>query len=158
MVVVQLVNFSIVPIHLQVPYCAAVSFVWTIILSCMRGADTGAVEDTQAVEATTDVADVLLIEATPASDKPAAAASGTEGARSASASAPEAIRTPAGAEKLPEGAVATGTGVPVGGILAVVRCLSHACSCAALASHAYAVVPAIAVGFTEAVGFAQHKY
>ena len=123
--VLQLVNFSIVPIHLQVPYCAAVSFVWTIILSCMRGADTGAVEETQAVEATVQVAEVRALEGSgypPAADKQPAAASSCEGGKSGiAAAAPDATRAPAGAEKAPEGSVASGTGVPIGGILAVVR-------------------------------------
>eukprot|EP00892_Ulva_mutabilis_P003305 jgi/Ulvmu1/1346/UM011_0074.1 len=38
----QLVNFSVVPAYLQIPFCAGVSFVWTVILSMMRGSDTGA--------------------------------------------------------------------------------------------------------------------
>ena len=34
---VQLLNFAIMPNHLQIPTAAAISFVWTIILSMMRG-------------------------------------------------------------------------------------------------------------------------
>jgi hypothetical protein len=34
---VQLINFSIVPLHLQVPFAAGISAVWTVILSMMRG-------------------------------------------------------------------------------------------------------------------------
>lgn len=47
----QLVNFSVVPTYLQIPFCAGVSFVWTVILSMMRGSDTGAAvtEDGEAV-------------------------------------------------------------------------------------------------------------
>eukprot|EP00798_Chlamydomonas_sp_ICE-L_P016038 gene16038-22176_t len=33
----QLVNFAIVPIHLRVPYVAAVSAIWCVVLSTMRG-------------------------------------------------------------------------------------------------------------------------
>jgi hypothetical protein len=50
-VVLQLLNFSVVPVHLQVPYVAAVSFVWAIILSMMRGSDTGAVQHKHAPQA-----------------------------------------------------------------------------------------------------------
>lgn len=32
----QLVNFAFVPRHLRVPYVAAVSFGWTVILSVMQ--------------------------------------------------------------------------------------------------------------------------
>lgn len=48
---VQLVNFSVVPTYLQIPFAAGVSFVWTVILSMMRGSDTGATvtEDAEAV-------------------------------------------------------------------------------------------------------------
>lgn len=34
----QLVNFSIVPVHLRIPFVAGVSFAWTVILSVLRGA------------------------------------------------------------------------------------------------------------------------
>mmetsp|Transcript_8372 Transcript_8372/g.20845 ORF Transcript_8372/g.20845 Transcript_8372/m.20845 type:complete len:245 (-) Transcript_8372:771-1505(-) len=34
----QLVNFSVVPMHLRIPFVAGVSFMWTVILSCLRGA------------------------------------------------------------------------------------------------------------------------
>jgi tagatose-1,6-bisphosphate aldolase non-catalytic subunit AgaZ/GatZ len=47
---VQLVNFSVVPAHLQIPFCAGVSFIWTVILSMMRGSDTGAVRKDAKVE------------------------------------------------------------------------------------------------------------
>ena len=33
----QLVNFSVVPVHLRVPYAAGVSFVWSCVLSALRG-------------------------------------------------------------------------------------------------------------------------
>ena len=33
----QLLNFAIMPAHLQIPTAAGISFVWTIILSMMRG-------------------------------------------------------------------------------------------------------------------------
>lgn len=33
----QLVNFAFVPRHLRIPFVAAVSFAWCIILSCMQG-------------------------------------------------------------------------------------------------------------------------
>ena len=33
----QLINFSFVPRHLRIPYVAAVSFGWTVILSVMQG-------------------------------------------------------------------------------------------------------------------------
>jgi hypothetical protein len=35
---VQLLNFAIMPLHLQIPTAAGISFVWTVILSMMRGA------------------------------------------------------------------------------------------------------------------------
>lgn len=34
----QLLNFAIMPAHLQIPTAAGISFVWTVILSMMRGA------------------------------------------------------------------------------------------------------------------------
>lgn len=34
----QLINFSLVPIHLRVPFVAAVSFLWCVVLSALRGA------------------------------------------------------------------------------------------------------------------------
>lgn len=34
----QLVNFSVVPRHLRIPFVAGVSFAWTVIISVMRGA------------------------------------------------------------------------------------------------------------------------
>eukprot|EP00931_Biecheleriopsis_adriatica_P030850 TRINITY_DN18131_c0_g1_i2.p1 TRINITY_DN18131_c0_g1~~TRINITY_DN18131_c0_g1_i2.p1 ORF type:complete len:240 (+),score=34.32 TRINITY_DN18131_c0_g1_i2:75-722(+) len=33
----QIVNFSLVPLHLRAPYAAVVSFLWTCILSSLRG-------------------------------------------------------------------------------------------------------------------------
>ena len=33
----QLINFAFVPRHLRIPYVAAVSFGWTVILSVMQG-------------------------------------------------------------------------------------------------------------------------
>ena len=33
----QLLNFAMMPAHLQIPTAAGISFVWTIILSMMRG-------------------------------------------------------------------------------------------------------------------------
>lgn len=33
----QLINFSVVPLHLRVPFVAFVSFTWCVILSLMRG-------------------------------------------------------------------------------------------------------------------------
>eukprot|EP00878_Enallax_costatus_P017191 GHUV01018048.1.p1 GENE.GHUV01018048.1~~GHUV01018048.1.p1 ORF type:complete len:164 (+),score=53.53 GHUV01018048.1:1038-1529(+) len=37
----QLVNFSVVPRHLRIPFVAGVSFAWTVIISVMRGALDG---------------------------------------------------------------------------------------------------------------------
>ena len=34
----QLFNFSVVPGHLRIPFIAGVSFAWTVVISCMRGA------------------------------------------------------------------------------------------------------------------------
>mmetsp|Transcript_7269 Transcript_7269/g.15867 ORF Transcript_7269/g.15867 Transcript_7269/m.15867 type:complete len:238 (+) Transcript_7269:230-943(+) len=34
----QLVNFSVVPLHLRVPFVAGISFLWCVILSVLRGA------------------------------------------------------------------------------------------------------------------------
>lgn len=123
---VQLVNFSVVPIHLQVPYVAAVSFVWTIILSMMRGSDTGTVEEKQDAQATIEhpsaTATVVTTGKGVVDEK--------ESAQSASAVAPAPTAARSGGEKVLEGSVASGTGVPIGGILAVVRIQrnsSHAC-------------------------------
>lgn len=33
----QAINFSIVPVHMRVPFAAGVSFVWSCILSALRG-------------------------------------------------------------------------------------------------------------------------
>lgn len=33
----QLINFSIVPMHLRIPFVAGVSFLWTVIISNLRG-------------------------------------------------------------------------------------------------------------------------
>ena len=33
----QAINFSVVPVHLRVTYAAGVSFVWSCILSALRG-------------------------------------------------------------------------------------------------------------------------
>lgn len=33
----QMVNFTVVPLHLRIPFVAAVSFAWTVIISVMRG-------------------------------------------------------------------------------------------------------------------------
>lgn len=33
----QLVNFAFVPRYLRIPYVAGVSFLWTVVLSCMQG-------------------------------------------------------------------------------------------------------------------------
>ena len=33
----QALNFSIVPVHMRVPFAAGVSFVWSCILSALRG-------------------------------------------------------------------------------------------------------------------------
>uniref|UniRef100_A0A7S2NES5 Peroxisomal membrane protein MPV17 n=1 Tax=Haptolina brevifila TaxID=156173 RepID=A0A7S2NES5_9EUKA len=33
----QVINFSLVPVHLRVPFAAGVSFVWSCILSALRG-------------------------------------------------------------------------------------------------------------------------
>lgn len=37
----QLVNFSVVPRHLRIPFVAGVSFAWTVVISVMRGALEG---------------------------------------------------------------------------------------------------------------------
>ncbi|GFR46773.1 hypothetical protein Agub_g8401 [Astrephomene gubernaculifera] len=34
----QMVNFTLVPLHLRIPFVAGVSFAWTVVISCMRGA------------------------------------------------------------------------------------------------------------------------
>ncbi|EFJ42322.1 hypothetical protein VOLCADRAFT_107297 [Volvox carteri f. nagariensis] len=34
----QMVNFTVVPLHLRIPFVAGVSFAWTVVISCMRGA------------------------------------------------------------------------------------------------------------------------
>ncbi|KAF6260930.1 hypothetical protein COO60DRAFT_1504019 [Scenedesmus sp. NREL 46B-D3] len=40
----QMVNFSVVPRHLRIPFVAGVSFAWTVVISVMRGAlDSGKV-------------------------------------------------------------------------------------------------------------------
>ena len=33
----QLINFSVVPVHMRVPFAAGVSFVWSCVLSALRG-------------------------------------------------------------------------------------------------------------------------
>ena len=33
----QFINFSVVPVHMRVPFAAGVSFVWSCILSALRG-------------------------------------------------------------------------------------------------------------------------
>ena len=33
----QAINFSVVPVHMRVPFAAGVSFVWSCILSALRG-------------------------------------------------------------------------------------------------------------------------
>lgn len=33
----QFINFSVVPVHLRVPFAAGVSFVWSCVLSVLRG-------------------------------------------------------------------------------------------------------------------------
>jgi hypothetical protein len=33
----QAINFSIMPVHMRVPFAAGVSFVWSCILSALRG-------------------------------------------------------------------------------------------------------------------------
>eukprot|EP01023_Acetabularia_acetabulum_P009722 TRINITY_DN1439_c0_g2_i2.p1 TRINITY_DN1439_c0_g2~~TRINITY_DN1439_c0_g2_i2.p1 ORF type:complete len:220 (-),score=22.25 TRINITY_DN1439_c0_g2_i2:249-908(-) len=40
----QLLNFAVVPFYLRIPYVALVSFLWTIILSCMRGSNKQEIE------------------------------------------------------------------------------------------------------------------
>ena len=105
-----------VPIHLQVPYVAAVSFVWTIILSMMRGSDTAPIEDEQTQTTQSTI------------EQPSAAAVSDNALREPSGKAADAVeeasRAITGAGKVAEGALTAGTGVPVGGILAVVRYLS----------------------------------
>lgn len=51
----QLLNFSIVPLHLQVPFAAGISAVWTVILSMMRGSCD---DDAEAAVAADDAAAV----------------------------------------------------------------------------------------------------
>ncbi|PNG99930.1 Protein sym1 [Tetrabaena socialis] len=34
----QMINFTVVPLHLRIPFVAGVSFAWTVVISCMRGA------------------------------------------------------------------------------------------------------------------------
>ncbi|KAG2452896.1 hypothetical protein HYH02_002240 [Chlamydomonas schloesseri] len=34
----QMVNFTVVPLHLRIPFVAGVSFAWTVVISVMRGA------------------------------------------------------------------------------------------------------------------------
>lgn len=48
----QLVNFAFVPGHLRIPFVALVSFLWTIIISCMRGATQLHDDDSPADEIT----------------------------------------------------------------------------------------------------------
>ena len=33
----QLINFSVVPVHMRVPFAAGVSFVWSCVFSALRG-------------------------------------------------------------------------------------------------------------------------
>ena len=33
----QAINFSVVPVHMRVPFAVGVSFVWSCILSALRG-------------------------------------------------------------------------------------------------------------------------
>ena len=48
----QLLNFAIMPAHLQIPTAAGISFGWTVVLSMMRGSTTQAhVEQIQAATA-----------------------------------------------------------------------------------------------------------
>jgi hypothetical protein len=47
----QLINFSFVPRHMRIPYVAAVSFGWTVILSVMQGKFDAARSSARAVPA-----------------------------------------------------------------------------------------------------------
>lgn len=94
---VQLVNFSVVPTYLQIPFCAGVSFVWTVILSMMRGSDTGATV-TEDDEAVLPAAAAQPQVAAAAADKPARAPDAAEGSTAATQhaeAAPEAGLTTA---------------------------------------------------------------
>lgn len=93
----QLVNFSVVPTYLQIPFCAGVSFVWTVILSMMRGSDTGATV-TEDDEAALPAAATQPQVAAATADKPARAADAAEGSAAPGApaeAAPEAVLPPA---------------------------------------------------------------
>lgn len=46
----QMVNFAFVPRHLRIPYVAGVSFIWTVILSVMRGSEAEAEAKAEAEE------------------------------------------------------------------------------------------------------------
>lgn len=74
----QLVNFSVVPRHMRIPFVAGVSFAWTVIISVMRGAlDSGKVAAAAPTTAQLEDATANVAAAAAAADtvqQPAAAA------------------------------------------------------------------------------------
>ena len=90
----QLVNFAFVPRHLRIPYVAAVSFGWTVVLSTMQGRYAKQEE-----------------EAAAAAGAPGSGGPGPALAVEAAAAAAEADRFGRASQELMAGIVATG-GVP----------------------------------------------
>ncbi|GBF93159.1 hypothetical protein Rsub_05890 [Raphidocelis subcapitata] len=73
----QLVNFALVPRHLRIPYVAGVSFLWTVVISVMRGAlekPAGAEAAAQAAAPTAAALDAAADAAAAAAAADAAAA------------------------------------------------------------------------------------
>lgn len=118
----QFVNFAFVPRHLRIPYVAAVSFGWTVILSVMQGKFDAAIQQRQKVVAgvaASGAAAAVTGAATSAPAAPplppllpaAAAAAVQQEAAAAAAAAPSASRTlAAGAQQQGASAAAATSG------------------------------------------------
>ncbi len=121
----QLVNFSVVPLHLRIPFVAGVSFAWTVILSVLRGALAPAQELVAATEmAIMDSVTITAVYADDGEEHHASATSAATHHQHAPAAAAEQapVATVSAAEQAPVagsggGAVSVGV-VPVGVVVA----------------------------------------
>lgn len=93
----QMVNFTVVPLHLRIPFVAAVSFAWTVVISVMRGTlDSRQQPDTSSASSPSSSAAksaAVAASAAAAGTAAAAAAAATNAARTSAASLQPLLQT-----------------------------------------------------------------
>ncbi|KAI3428562.1 hypothetical protein D9Q98_007384 [Chlorella vulgaris] len=107
----QLVNFAFVPKHLRIPYVAAVSFGWTVILSVMQGKFDAAIAQRSAAAAA--AGEPAVLSAVQSAQAAAAAAAAPGSAAPAAPSQPSLLPLAAAAVVKHERAATAATHAPL---------------------------------------------